>query len=200
MKRRHAVASCLLLIILVSAACGNRTPPTGEIFERYLAASIAHDFETLEAMTADDIVWRLGPWTLIGADEALSPHYADLVNHTTLVIRDVEVRGDTVECTIIERNDATRAHGPDSLVHYVRYVFGAGQVRIKEPWAPSPSIAELNRRAEPFRSWVRESHPEAIAVILDSSGTPRWTRDAVEKVHEMREAWISAGKPGTRAP
>jgi ketosteroid isomerase-like protein len=181
----------------VGTGCSDRTTSTAEVFQRYLAASNAHDLEALAAMTADDIVWQLGPWTLVGQEKALRPHYADLINHTVLEAREVVVRGDTVECTLIERNDATRAHGPDSLVHYARYVFEAGLVVKKEPWAPSESLRELNRRAEPFRSWVREEHPEALAVILDSNGTPRWTRDAVELVHEIRKAWVAAGKPGS---
>ncbi|NIR46807.1 MAG: nuclear transport factor 2 family protein [Gemmatimonadetes bacterium] len=192
--------SKLLVICHITAiglACSDQAPSTAEIFERYIAASNAHDLETLERMTADDIVWQLGPWTLVGKEEALRPHYADLVNHTVLEAREVVVRGDTVECTLVERSDATRAYGPDSLITHARYVFEEGLVVKKEPWAPSPSLMELNGRSEPFRRWVREQHPEALAVIVDSTGTPRWTRSAVDIVHELREAWVATGKPGS---
>jgi ketosteroid isomerase-like protein len=164
--------------------------------ERYLAASNAHDLTALESMTADDVVWRFGPWTFQGKEEALRPHVADLILHTRLEARNVVARGDTVECTLIEWNDATRAHGPDSLVHYPRYVFRGDMVTVKEPWAPSPSMAEFNGRAAPFRAWVRTEHPEALAVILDPDGTPSWTRDALEKTRELLERWVAAGKPG----
>jgi ketosteroid isomerase-like protein len=189
-------AGALLLAMLTCAACANGAPPSRKLFDRFLAASNDHDLETIGAMTANDIVWRLGPWTLNGRDQAMSLHYADLINHTTLQARDVVVRGDTVECTLIERNDATRAYGPDSLVHHVRYVFRNGMVTLKEAWKRDTSIAELNRHSEPFRAWVRATHPEALAVILDSTGAPRFTRDAVQEQHQMLERWIAAGKPG----
>jgi len=190
----------LLLVLLVCAACVERAPSPRDLFDRYLAASNAHDLEALEAMTDDDIVWQLGPWTLEGKEKALSPNYADLLNHTTLLARDVVVRGDTVECTVIERNDATRAYGPDSLIHYPRYVFEDGLLKIKEGWRRDTSFAELNRHAEPFRAWVRATHPESLMAILDSTGAPRWTRGSIEKTREMLRAWIAAGKPGMRKP
>jgi ketosteroid isomerase-like protein len=186
--------------MLLSTACSHRAPSTRELFERYLAASKAHDLAALADMISDSVVWRLGPWTLRGKAQSLSLHYADLINHTTLEARDVVIRGDTVECTLVERNDATRAYGRDSLVHYPRYVFRDGLVKVKEGWKRDTSLAALNRHAEPFHAWVRETHPEAIPVILDSTGTPRWTRQAVDKTRQMLLAWIDAGKPGMRAP
>ncbi len=185
--------------IVLAVACAQPKPTTRQLFDDYLAASNAHDLATLDLMTSNDIVWLLGPWALSGKEEALRPHYADLVNHTSLEAHDVTVRGDTVECTLIERNDGTRAHGPDSLIHYARYVFHDGLVIKKEPWAPSPSMAEFNRRAQPFRAWVRNELPEALSVILDSTGTPQWTREAVDMTHLMRNEWVEAGKPGSEA-
>lgn len=186
--------------MLLSTACSHRAPSTRELFERYLAASNAHDLAAIDDMTADSVLWRLGPWTLRGKTQALSLDYADLINHTTLEARDVVIRGDTVECTLVERNDATRTYGPDSLVHYPRFVFRNGLVMVKETWKRDTSFAALNRHAEPFHTWVRETHPEAMPVILDSTGTPRWSRQALDKTRQMLLAWIAAGKPGMRAP
>lgn len=200
MRMRSPGTGCLLLAVLAGTACSHHAPSTRRLFERYLAASNAHELAALDDMTADSIVWRLGPWTLRGKAQALSLQYADLINHTTLEARDVVVRGDTVECTLVERNDATRAYGPDSLLHYPRYVFRDGLVTVKEGWKRDTSFAALNRHAEPFHAWVRQTHPEAIPVILDSTGTPRWTRQALDKTRQMLLAWIDAGKPGMRAP
>lgn len=186
----------LLFGVLIFTACADVAPPSRELFDRYLSASNDHDLEMLQAMASDDILWRLGPWILKGKDQVMALHYADLINHTSLEARDVVVRGDTVECVLIERNDATRAYGADSLVHYPRYVFRNGLVVLKEAWRRDPGVAALNRYSEPFRAWVRETHPESVALILDSTGTPQWTRDAVQEKRRMMEAWIAAGKPG----
>lgn len=67
-----------------------------EWHRRYMEASNAHDLETLRAMTSDDIVWRLGPWTLVGKEQALLPHENDLVMNTTLDVRNVRITGNTV--------------------------------------------------------------------------------------------------------
>jgi len=101
----------LLFTMLVSFGCAEQARGPRALFDRYLAVSNAHDLNRLEAMTAADVIWQLGPWTLHGKEKALGPHYSDLLNHTRLEARDVVVRGDTVECTLIERNDATRAYG-----------------------------------------------------------------------------------------
>lgn len=186
----------LLFGVLIFSACAEAASPSRELFDRYLAASNDHDLKVLETLAADDIVWRLGPWTLKGKDQVMALHYADLINHTSLEAREVVVRGDTVECVLIERNDATRAYGADSLLHYPRYVFRDGLVVLKEAWRRDPGVVALNRYSAPFRAWVRETHPESLALILDSTGTPRWTRAAVREKRRMLEAWIAAGKPG----
>jgi hypothetical protein len=109
---------------------------------------------------------------------ALRPHLVDSLLHATLEPRDVVIRGDTVECSLIERNDAMRWVGLDSVVHYPRYVFKDGLVILKEARKPAPLMQELIHRWQPYWQWVGKAHPEAEAVLLDSLGRGRWDRAA----------------------
>jgi hypothetical protein len=183
-----------LVAILSIVGCASQAS-TGERYHRYMAASNAHDLETIESMTADEIVWHLGPYVLSGKDEALLPHESDAVMNTTLEMRDVRVNGRVVECTVVERNDQLSAVGIDGWRHYARYVFDhAGRVVRKEPWAVSPDDAEVARRIRPFRLWVREHHPDAIPDFEDVTDVFGFA--PAQRARRFMHAWIAAGKPG----
>jgi hypothetical protein len=187
----------LALLILV-ASCSAGRPDTRALFERYMAAANAHDLDALAAMTHDDVIWQLGPYRLVGKGAALAPHGTDLGMHTTLEVRDITIRGDTVEHVLIERNDATRAYGPDSLVHFSRKVFRDGLLWRQEPWRPSPNMAEFERRAAPFRAWIRAVHPEAYEFLRPDStrGVP-FGLERGQLVSKLLSEWVAAGKPGS---
>ena len=197
--KRFAYTSLVVLgpFLLSNAGCiPSDNHSTEQTFREYIAASNAHDFETLAALTSADIVWRLGPHTFEGKEEALRPHFQDSLLNTSLDVRDVEVRGDTIEFTLIERNDAARIHGLDSLVAYPRFVFDHGLLVLKEFHRPSPDYRSLSERAQPFRAWVGQTHGEAMAIILDSTGAPTWSREALVLTHSFLAEWVALGKPG----
>ncbi|MGD2108051.1 MAG: ester cyclase [Phycisphaerae bacterium] len=167
-----------------------------EWHRRYMEASNAHDLEKLRAMTSDEIVWRLGPWTLVGKEQALLPHENDLVMNTTLEVRNVRITGYTVEREVIERNDALRSVGMESWRHFSRVVFdNQGLVIRKEPWKRSPDDQEAGRRFRPFRQWVADNHPDAVP---DFDGPPEqaWGREPAQRMCDLPEQWIAAGRPG----
>ena len=183
---------------LLATACSPRQTDTSILFERYMAAANAHDLDALAAMTHEDIVWQLGPYRLVGKQAALAPHGTDLAMHSRFEVRDVRIRGDTVEHVLIERNDATRAYGPDSVVQYSRKVFRDGLMWRKEPWRPSPDMAEFNRRGAPFRAWIREAHPEAFRVLRpDSSSDAPFGVERGRLVSRLLSEWVAAGMPGS---
>lgn len=184
--------SMLGSILLCSCASA---PDVEEIHQRYMAASNAHDIEALAEMTAEEIVWKLGPYILRGKREALLPHISDGVMNTTLEVRDRRVLGRVVECEVVEQNDALRAVGVDAWIHYARFVFdGEGRVIRKEPWRSSPDDAEVNRRSLPLRRWIQENHPEAVPDFNDMSDL--FGREPALRSKKMRELWVAAGSPG----
>ena len=176
------------------SACAS-PPDVAELHRRYMAASNAHDVETMAEMTAENVVWQLGPYTLKGKVEALLPNAGDAVMNTTLEVRDRRVIDNVVECVVVERNDALRAIGMESWRHYPRFVFDSeGKVLRKEPWRSSPDDAEFRRRLQPFSQWVKENHPEAVPDFSDMSDT--FGREPALRALRVREQWIAAGRPG----
>ena len=160
-----------------------------------MEASNAHDLDTLASMTADNIVWNLGPYVLRGKPEALLPHEGDAVMNTTLEVRDLRVEGQVVECEVIERNDMLRAAGIESWRHYARFVFDeTGRIILKGPSRTSPDDAEVAKRMQPFREWVRTNHPQSVPNfedITDCFGT-----EPAKRSRQLMQDWVEAGRPG----
>ena len=78
----------------------------------------------------------------------------------------------------------------------MRFVFENGLVVSKGPRRPPEGVQERERRAAPFRLWVREAHPEAIGRLMDGRGTFRFSRENGELMLELTSAWLAAGAPG----
>lgn len=185
----------IIALLIIMAACSNKRNDTSTLFSRYLEASNAHDLETLEEMTDDDIVWKIGPYTLTGKEEALPPHAYDAIMNTSLDPSDIVVRGDTVECVLIERNDVTRAFGVDGLVHYARYVFRNGLMYRKEPWKEPMSNSRFTENLKKFRAWMGEEHPGEL-IELDSLGTiSHFGLEVGELRSRLLREWVEAGRP-----
>jgi hypothetical protein len=175
----------------------NRQPGVARQFERYAEASASHDLETLAALTDDDIVWQLGPYSLEGKEAALGPH-AGLEN--TLTFHDVRVDGNVVEYELIERNETIRAIGMIEVRHYSRFTFENGLVVRKEPSAKEAlaeySMAEFDRRTAPLREWIRDTHPEATSELLDADGAFVFSQESGAFMLRLTREWVAAGTPG----
>jgi len=198
MSRAHSRMHLRALVgVFLVISCSRPSSDVRVLFDRYMAASKAHDLTTLAAMTDDDVIWQLGPYRLVGKEAALGPHYTDLALHTTLAYRDVTIRGDTVEDVLIEHNDVTRAYGPDSLVHYPRYVFRYGLMWRKEEWKPSPDMADLLRRGAAFRAWLRRVHPDTYQKLAPDSTHGPFGQARGHLLAAALQEWVAAGKPGS---
>jgi len=163
-----------------------------DLHRRYMEASIRHDLKTLSAMMADDIVWKLGPWTFMGKKQALGPNGYDAGMETKLEYSHVIIKGDTVEFELIERNDELRAVGCGELHHYPRFVFEDGLVKRIESWKATeatPGFEECARRDEIFLKWVRENHPEAVAILWDSKNKPIFSRETGALTRKLANEW-----------
>jgi hypothetical protein len=184
--------------LLTFAGCEHR--PDVAQFERYAKASKEHDLATLEALTADSIVWQLGPYTFKGKKEALGPNAYDAGVQNQLVYRNASIEGNVVEFELIERNAIIRAVGMTEVRSYPRWEFEDGQLKRKAGrWKEAPaeySLAELERRKVPLRTWIRATHPEAMQALMDSEGHFVFSRDTGALMLRLAREWVAAGAPG----
>jgi hypothetical protein len=185
---------------LAVCSCTNPAPDVAQQFQRYAEASAAHDLETLEALTAEDIVWQLGSYTFEGKKAALGPNAYDAGIENTLVFGDVSVDGKVVEFELIESNDVIRAVGMTELRSYPRFTFEDGLVVRKGPSGKQPpaaySIAELNRRTAPLRAWIRTARPELMPQLIDVDGNFIFSRESGALMLRLTREWVAAGAPG----
>lgn len=177
----------ITLIVVCFLLCSAET--NEEIHRKYMEASINHDIETLRSLTSENIVWILGRYTLVGREEVLGPNLYDAGLENELDYRNVIVKGDTVECELLERNDIFRAAGIDEVRRFPRFIFKDGLLIKKEPYKPSKDMEELSRRQAPFQLWVRKNHPEAIEKFLDSEGNFIFSRENGVLIRSLAIEW-----------
>lgn len=182
------------LLILIGS-CSRSRGDTEELFSQYIEASNAHNLEKLQSMTDDDIIWKLGPYTFTGKEEALKPHSLDALVHTTLEPRDITIRADTVECILIERNDNLKALGLDSLVHYARYVFRNSLMYRKEPWKNQSGDHEFSTRTMKFRSWAGKAHPGDLMTLDSLRAISPFAIETGKLRSRLLGEWVDAGRP-----
>jgi len=195
----NLAAVLLATALLTFAGCESR-PDVAQQFERYAKASTEHDLATLEALTADDIVWQLGPYRLEGKEAVLGPNAYDAGIENELVYRNARIEGNVVEFELIETNEVIRAVGMTEVRSYPRLEFENGQLKRKVgSWRDSPveySMVELNRRKAPLRRWIRDTHPKAIQRLVDAEGNFVFSQDNGALMLRLTRDWVAAGAPG----
>jgi hypothetical protein len=183
---------CLSFFILFVSCNKTSEPNIKKLFETYMTASINHDVKTMATMTHDSIVWKLGPYTLKGKKAALGPNDYDEGTGTILEYTNVNIRGDTVEFELLERNAIITALGMKEIKHYPRFIFKNGLVYKKEAWKVSSDMQELSRRNKPRREWIQENHPEAVQKFFDSEGNFIFNKANGELQIKLTREWLEA--------
>ena len=187
--------SITVVTILILSSCGmDHEAEIRELHRKYMEASINHDIETLSVMTAEDVVWHLGRYTLRGKEEALGPHEYDAGLNNSIEYSNVVVRGDTVEFELVERNEIAKAFGMDEVRHFSRFIFKDGLLHKKEPWKSSTDFQELNRRRKSFHMWVNETHSEAMKKFFDSEGKFIFSQETGLLYTQLVKEWQEENK------
>lgn len=184
----------------LAGSCATGESGVADLFHRYVEASASHDLATLEALTSDDIVWHLGPLTFEGKAKALGPNAYDAGARTELTYSNVQVEGNVVTFEMLETSEIIRAVGMTELRHYPRFEFRDGLVVRKGPSTRKPpaahSIPELNRRMAPLRKWIRETHPDALAKLVDPNEGFIFSEESGALMLRLTREWVASGSPG----
>jgi hypothetical protein len=191
------LAACILL--LACSCIGNQSEAAKQ-FALYSEASVSHDLSVLGALTAEDIVWQLGPRRLEGKQEVLGPNAFDKGAEATLTYRNVSVEGNRVEFELVETSDIIRAVGMTALWHFPRFEFQNGLVSRKAgSWKEPPdihSMKEFGQRMAPLREWIRETHPDAIPRLVNSDRSFIFSEESGALMLRLAREWVASGAPG----
>ncbi len=143
---------------IVFACTSNEKSHLDETLRRYIAAANQHDIATLGAMIAEDAVWYLGQDTLVGRTEVLRPLEFDAGANTILNISNVNIRVDTVDFDLVERNDILTALGVSELHHFPRFIFREGLIYRKQARRPPLELEAFADSIRAFARWVGENN------------------------------------------
>ncbi len=203
LTRRNRGISHLILaasVPFLACSCAGNRPDVAKQFELYSEASASHDLSALEALTAEDIVWQLGPCRLEGKQEALGPNAFDKGAEATLIYRNVRIEGNRVEFELVETSDIIRAVGMTELWHFPRFEFQNGLVSRKAgSWKEPPdshSMKEFIQRMAPLREWIRETHPDAVPMLVDSDRGFIFSEESGALLLRLAREWVASGTPG----
>jgi len=162
---------------------------TTDLLQSYIQTANRHDISALRAKFAENVVWILGPDTLIGKNAVLAPHEFDAGAGTRLLIKGSIVKGDTVESILEETNDYMDTLGMPSVVHYPRFVFHDGLLVRIEPTHPDltpPIVDSIDQR---WNQWIQSEHPEAWAQIVKPNGDINFSRETGELLLRLACEW-----------
>jgi hypothetical protein len=155
-----------------------------------------HEFQALDAMMAEDVVWSLGPTTLNGKADVLAALRFDAGLGTEFRSSDVAVQESTVTFELRTSSEVTKALGIQDVRYYPRMTFEDGLVTRVEDAKPPAGAGEVLRKMEPFLAWAAEHRPEALDSLQDPRGRMIFSREAGEIQRRLVREWMQAGAPG----
>jgi len=155
---RHIIISSVILLVLLG--CKNQQLNTEQVLKEYIQSANKHDLEKVYSMYSDSIVWQFGPYTFSGKEEAISPLRFDKGANTFLIIKNINVIGDTLDFELIETNDVIKELGIPKLHHFPRFILKDGLIyRILESRPPLEIRAYVDS-VSTFALWLSENKPD----------------------------------------
>ncbi len=160
-----------------------------EILRKYIEAANKHDMETLREIFAEDVIWHLGPDTLVGIEEILGPHLFDAGANTVIIVHDITATSpDAIEFELVEKNDVLGALGIPELHHFVRIEFADGKITRMTPTRPPAEQESFVKGVVAFMQWLKDYHPEGYDTIWPG-GKFNYSRPVGEEMPGLVRDW-----------
>ena len=194
MKLMSVLAVAVALAMSALPAC--EQDPTAELkktAKKYLEAMENHDLETLTEMTDPGVLVIRGRSKVRGRKAFLEPVEFEAGVNASFEYSNIEIRGDTVDVDMIERNDLASALGLSEFHHFPRFVFSEGLLIRRESRKPTPELKAYAQKMEILRAWLKRERPDILVQIEDESGRYKTTRKAGELLVEAAQEWREAG-------
>jgi hypothetical protein len=132
----------------------------------------AHNLHQLDkelSFYADDARFEIDDGnTVQGKDELRKLFTVDVLFNNSLAFSDISIVGNSIFCTVEEKNDMWRALGVEKVYERCEIVFKNGliqEVRATKS-AQSESAAELDKADQAFSAWADKNRPEEVAKLL----------------------------------
>ena len=187
------ILGAIMITAVHLPSCSNKSSPK-QIVQEHINAKNAHQVSVSMQYIADDAVLEIPGLEMIitGKEERRRVAEYDSVLHTILTPSEFTVHGDTVFCSIIERNDWLEAAGIPAI-YYPRtmHVVKDGKIVYSGGRMADSSAAEIGNVLGRFVPWANENRPEEMAQMMAGGRfvyNPRNGETVVGLLHQWREA------------
>jgi len=170
----------ILMLALLFMSCS--TDPIRKTVEGYVKAHNDHDVDKAMTFFGDSAVynWKEG-WFKKGKKAIQEVEEFDAYTQSHYDVSKIEVRRDTLLCTIEESNNFYTAAGVDNFTKIARFVVEDSKIMQYEFIMNNKSWGEIKEALKPFREWAqREREQEFGQLLLDGefrygyNGAKRW--------------------------
>jgi len=176
--------SVVLMLLIFSC-----TSQTRKDFDTYVIYYNDHDFKQRMTLYSDTAKFELiNGWLKIGKEKVGKyEEFMDAVE-STISASDVKIEGDTIYCTLTERDKFRELLGVDKLVYQTRYIFRNGLI-TEVVYSLSPESGELlSSASKPFTQWVSEKHMQDWDTLLNKDGFI-YNKDTAQKWLALAREW-----------
>jgi hypothetical protein len=154
----------ILLLVAVFVSCSSKPV---DLVMTYEHAYNTHDLEELLPLFAEDATFEVtGQFVLKGKEDIRHMAEYDFALHIHMTIDNLNTKGDTVFCELIEMNDWLEATGIDEAFYTGRFVFEDGLIKhIKGKPTPKTEKA-FQEVLTPLMEWASKERPELLAEMM----------------------------------
>ncbi|MBU1317656.1 MAG: nuclear transport factor 2 family protein [candidate division Zixibacteria bacterium] len=182
-KIRTALPVAMLLLLSCSSSLTDRV-------KAYEASHNSHDVEGTLAFFAEDFRYEMvGSWVAEGREQMRKFEEWDASIGSELIFDNYDVSGDTVTCTVIERNDWFSLVGVDAIYYEcVRIIFKDGLITEITAEQSHESMLATQTAFQAFIEWAVEEHPQRLAALM-SGAKFEFSKETADKWLSLLKEW-----------
>jgi hypothetical protein len=165
------------------------TTQTRKDFDTYVTYYNNHDFKKRMALYSDTAKFELiNGWLKIGKEKiGKYEEFMDAVE-STISASDMKIDGDTLYCTLTERDKFRELLGVDKLVYQTRYIIRNGLI-TEVVFSLTPESGQLlSTASKPFTLWVSEKHMQDWDSLLNQDGF-KYSKETAGKWLDLAREW-----------
>ncbi len=182
-------SSFFLLNIVLMALIFFCTSKTKNDFTAYVTYYNNHDFNRRMVLYSDSAKFELiNGWLKIGKEKiGKYEEFMDAIE-STISASDVKIEGDTLYCTLTERDKFRELLGVDKLVYQTRYIFRNGLI-TEVVYSLTPESGQLlSSASKPFTQWVSENHTNDWDTLVNKDGF-LYNKETAQKWLALAREW-----------
>jgi len=188
MKRiQVSIRTALPVAMLLLLSCSSNHTDRVKAYE---ASHNSHDVEGTLAFFTDDFRYEMvGSWVAEGREQMRKFEEWDASIGSELSFDNFDVSGDTVMCTVIERNDWFSLVGVDAIYYEcVRIIFNNGLIAEITAEQSHESMLAAQTAFQAFIEWAIKEHPQRLAELM-SGAKFEFSKETADKWLSLLKEW-----------